>query len=121
MGWERTPSFKANTVRQRISIAVHWPYSRALVKGVAKHPRYAVLGPCTPFAKTLELATKHFAEARSTSAAITDLNGEVMALGCLMGGCLQQGDLAGLRSYCVDALNIFGQTRWSRGEVDAAS
>ncbi|KIO32086.1 glycoside hydrolase family 5 protein [Tulasnella calospora MUT 4182] len=69
----------------------------------------------------LELAAKRFAQARSTSAGIYDHDGEVMALGGLMGACLQQGNLAGLRAYCVDALRIYGQTQWSITKVYTAS
>ncbi|KAG8903403.1 hypothetical protein FRC01_009208, partial [Tulasnella sp. 417] len=59
-----------------------------------------------------ELAANRFAQARSTSVAISDYDGELMALGCLMGACLLQNKFAGLRSYCVEALKIYDRTQY---------
>ncbi|KIO27170.1 hypothetical protein M407DRAFT_23587 [Tulasnella calospora MUT 4182] len=98
---EKHSSFRANTAKLRSLIHLPGPYS--LARG------------------RLELATKRFAQARSTSAGISDRDGEVMALGCLMGACFQQGKLAGLRASCVDALRIYGRTQWSTTKVYATS
>lgn len=79
------------------------------------------LGTLYNVQERLELATECFAQARRISAGISDQEGELRALGCLMGACLQQPRLAGLRSYCVDALKLYARIQWYNDKVCAAS
>ncbi|KAG8931502.1 hypothetical protein FRC01_001227, partial [Tulasnella sp. 417] len=78
------------------------------------------LGTLSTLQGQFELAANRFAQARSTSIAISDYDGELMALGCLMGACLLQSNIAGLKSYCREALKIYDRTQWSGSKVPSA-